>query len=89
MVKNVNTLQTEFDFENFHCVIRIANNSLFNGVTRGSSIDIDLITEKDLLPSNYENIILAAHTMEKRYFFGILKDEFLAQFDPEYLIYDN
>jgi len=84
LIKNVNTLQTEFDYENFHCAMRITNNSLYDGVTKGSSIDIDLISDQNLSASNYENIIVAAHAMEKKCFFGILKDEFLQQLNPEY-----
>jgi uncharacterized protein (TIGR04255 family) len=84
LVKNVNTLQTEFDLESLHCVVRITNNSLLNGVTKGSSIDIDLIADKNLNALNYEKIIMSAHEIGKKIFFGILKDEFLKQFNPEY-----
>lgn len=84
LIKNVNTLRTEFEVANYNCVYQITNNSLLQGKESGSSIDIDLITQTDLKSANYEKIIDEAHEMEKKLFFGILKDEFLNQLQPEY-----
>jgi uncharacterized protein (TIGR04255 family) len=84
LVKNVNTLQTEFKYDNFQCVIRITNHSYLKGVTKGSTIDIDLISDQNLNSLDFENIVFSAHELEKKCFFGILTEEFLSQFNPEY-----
>lgn len=81
-----NVLRTEFDIDNFHCVVQLTNIAMLSGKnTKGSSIDIDVICEEKLNDITcFEDIIISAHELEKKLFFSILQDDFLKQFNPEY-----
>jgi len=82
-----NVIRSEFQHEDFNCVLNAANHAELNNVKIiGSVIDIDVLYEKDpkIMLNNFPKIVDEAHTLEKRIFFGILKEDFLDQFHPEY-----
>jgi uncharacterized protein (TIGR04255 family) len=84
LIKNVNTLRTEFNIEKFRCIYQISNNSYFLNTDKGSSVDIDLIFEKNIDIANCESLIDDAHGIEKKLFFGVLQEDFLESLNPEY-----
>ncbi len=85
LIGSQNIVRSEFDYQNFKCVVQIANSATLNGKTKGSSVDIDIITDKGTtILSDFKGIVSAAHELEKKLFFSIVKPEFLKQFNPEY-----
>jgi uncharacterized protein (TIGR04255 family) len=80
-----NVLRTEFKEDGFTQILQITNNAMMNEKNSGSMIDIDIVSEaRDTILSNYLGIIDNAHDLEKKLYFGMLKEDFLAQFKPEY-----
>lgn len=82
-----NVIRSEFPHEDFNCVLNIANQAAINNVKiTGSVIDLDVLYEKDTknMLNNFLKIVDEAHNLEKRIFFGILREDFLHQFHPEY-----
>lgn len=86
LVNYQNVLRSEFDFDDFHCVIQLTNMAILaDRNTKGSSIDLDIMSEKNINGiEKFETIINSAHDLEKKLFFSILKDDFLVEFNPEY-----
>lgn len=80
-----NIIKTEFNQDDFKCILQFANKVRLNQSMSGSIIDIDISTENCLdIFSNYKNMIPLAHTTEKAIFFSILKEDFLKKYDPKY-----
>jgi len=82
-------IKTSVMNKKFANTLQIANNASMKrkGVTvRGSIIDIDFSISNpkyDILP-NLAEIIEDAHTEEKKLFYSLLKEDFIAQLNPEY-----
>lgn len=82
-----NVIRSEFEHEDFNCVLNLANNAALNNIKiTGSVIDIDVIYDKDQksMLINFLKIVSQAHDLEKKIFFGILKEKFLKRLNPEY-----
>ncbi len=80
-----NVFRTEFDFHAFRCVIQFANTALLNGSIKGSSFDVDIVSENITnIMDNFKDVIDSAHEVEKQIFFAVLKDDFLKKFNPDY-----
>ncbi len=83
-----NILRSEFNYDDFKCVVQIANNvSLGHNMQLGSNVDIDIIkvrNENDLSFSDFENSVENAHKVQKMIFFSLLKDDFLKTLKPNY-----
>lgn len=80
-----NILRTEFELDGLLHVLQITNAALLNRKVSGSTIDIDIVAEgNNVLLKDIVGIIEKAHIAEKQLFFGILKEEYLAKFNPEY-----
>lgn len=77
--------KTEIKDGDFSSTLQIANQVSLNK-NMGSIIDIDTSTSQNLELSlkNKEKIINQAHTIEKKLFFELLKDEFLQTLQPKY-----
>lgn len=85
LVGSQNIVRSEFDYQNFKCVVQLANAATMNKKTHGSSIDIDIITDKSAtILTDFKSIVKSAHDLEKKLFFGILQPDFLNTFNPEY-----
>ncbi len=91
VVEGTTNLRTELTDGDYLKIINIGNNIKvtskdYNG--SGSLIDIDCIYEFSQSESDYfneyEKVINEGHEIEKRTFFSLLKDDFLAEFNPEY-----
>jgi uncharacterized protein (TIGR04255 family) len=70
---------------NHHVQIRKDNFMVARPDRKGSIVDIDsfvLAPKTDL--KDFDKLIEVAHLEEKQIFFGLLKQEFLAQFKPQY-----
>lgn len=81
-----NVLRSEFDVDNFHCVVQLTNLAMLSDQkTKGSSIDLDVICENLEDIAMFEEVINRAHELEKKLFFSILQSDFLNEFNPEYL----
>lgn len=84
LIGNVNNVRTEFDIDKLHCIYQITNNSFLQNDQKGSCLDIDLIFENSFDIDDCDTLISAAHELEKKLFFGVLKEEFLGTLNPEY-----
>ncbi|MGK5086325.1 TIGR04255 family protein [Bdellovibrionota bacterium FG-2] len=85
LIGSNNIVRSEFNYSGFRCVIQIANGALLSGKVKGSSVDIDVISDKSgSILSDFKGIVNSAHEVEKRLFFGILNEDFLNKFNPEY-----
>ncbi|MES2614192.1 MAG: hypothetical protein V4591_02125, partial [Bdellovibrionota bacterium] len=86
LIGSQNILRSEFDYNNFKCVIQLANSATFNNITKGSSVDIDVITTRcDFNLQELQKTVVELHDMEKKLFFKILNSDFLTKnFNPEY-----
>jgi uncharacterized protein (TIGR04255 family) len=85
LVGSRNIIRTEFDYEDYKCVIQIANSAILDNKQEGSTIDIDIITDKvSVVDSSFKIAVEAAHKLEKKLFFSFLNPEFLKNFSPEY-----
>lgn len=87
LIGEQNILRSEFDIGMFRCILQIANRAEVTGNSaEGSICDIDITSDKnphDFL-SHFNDIVKNAHDLEKKIFFGILKESFLKKFNPEY-----
>ena len=84
LIGQSNIIRSEFEIETFKCALQIANTSIAN-FQQGSSIDIDILTvDSAEITSNYSSLIDNAHTLEKKIFFNLLKDDFLKSLKPVY-----
>lgn len=81
-----NVLRSEFDYNNFHCIINLTNVAIQpERNIKGSSIDLDVIYDINFENlDNSDNIINEAHDLTKKLFFIILEDDFLKELKPEY-----
>lgn len=85
LINENNVLRTEFNQKEFKHTLQIANGALFNNRVKGSSIDIDVSKEgSPIVLSDFLKLVEQAHEAEKQLFFGILKDDFLKEFNPEF-----
>lgn len=87
LIGSKNAIRSEFQHEDFNCVINLANHAALNNVKIiGSVIDVDVLYEKDpkIMLNNFLKIVDQAHILEKSIFFGIIKEDFLNKFNPEY-----
>lgn len=85
LIGSQNIVRSEFDHANFKCVIQLANATTLNNKNKGSTVDIDIITDKNTtILTDFKGIVNAAHELEKKLFFSILKPDFLNKFNPEY-----
>lgn len=91
LVEETTNLRTELTDGDYLKIVNIANNikitsKNYNGL--GSLIDIDCIYEFSPSESEYfnafEKVIDNGHEIEKQTFFSLLKEDFLADFNPEY-----
>jgi uncharacterized protein (TIGR04255 family) len=79
----------ELDNENIHIILNVGNATNIKDVqTHQSLIDIDCIRTLDCSSeqffSSYKAVIEETHEMNERVFFGLLKENFLNTFNPEY-----
>ena len=91
-LKKKNTLESQFDEDEFLCGLKLSNDVTLIGKRsqdvsvqnkeQGSIVEINIIKEKDL--ENFEKIVADAHNIEKKIFFSILKQEFLDEYNPQY-----
>ena len=80
-----NILRTEFSSDGFRNVLQIANKAKMKKKVSGSTIDIDVIFEdSSKITADFNALVDKAHNCSKRLFFGILEEEFLNTFNPEY-----
>lgn len=85
LIGSQNIMRSEFEYENFKCVVQLANSAIMNNKQKGSSIDIDVITDNNsTILSNFKAIVNTAHELEKKLFFSFVDPEFLKKFNPEY-----
>lgn len=85
LIGSQNILRSEFEYANFKCVVQLANSATLNSRQKGSSIDIDVITDNNsTILSNFKAIVNSAHDLEKKLFFSFIDPEFLKKFNPEY-----
>lgn len=85
LIGSQNIIRSEFSYENFKCVVQLANSAIMNSKQSGSTIDIDVITDNhSTILSNFKAIVNSAHDLEKKLFFSFVKPEFLQKFSPEY-----
>jgi uncharacterized protein (TIGR04255 family) len=81
--------RVEFDQSNIHTILNVSNTIIMNDAQKQYPlIDVDCINtldyEAQLFFSSYENIIDETHQVNKNVFFGLLKENFLNSFEPEY-----
>jgi len=50
----------------------------------GSSFDIDVVLEDESLSEKFMEVLEEAHTVEKKFFFDLLKEEYLKNLNTEY-----
>ncbi len=82
-----NILRSEFDYNNFKCIIQICNKVSIGPQEdeSGSSVDIDIIKEdEEAHLDKYKSYIKEAHKTQKEIFFSILNNDFLKGLNPEY-----
>lgn len=82
-------VSTSIQTGNFTSKFQISNNSKLkhnDTEKKGSVIDIDVYLEEDgnTILGQFDNILEDAHNKEKELFFGLLKNDFLEKFNPEY-----
>lgn len=81
------TFRSKLSLGKFKANLNILNNgsiSRNNISDLGSVIDIDTYNEDEIDFSDIASLIEDGHLEEKKLFFGLLKDEFLHQLNPEY-----
>ncbi|GHS84703.1 hypothetical protein FACS1894103_5570 [Campylobacterota bacterium] len=92
-ITNIPTsFHTQFDQSDIHIILNVGNvaNININGVpAQKSLIDIDCIYDFNNSSPNeffesYLEVLERIHTSNKKVFFGLLKQEFLDTFNPEY-----
>jgi len=79
----------EFDQGKIHTILNVKNAIIKNDIQAPNSlIDIDCINKLDcdnqLFFSSYQDIIDETHQVNERVFFGLLKENLLNGFEPEY-----
>lgn len=84
IAEHQNVLRTEFNLEQYTIILQVVNCVKFPQDEKGSILDIDLVTSRTDILTNLDEVIEKAHSLEKRLFFGLLKDDFLKEFNPEY-----
>lgn len=84
MIPASNIIRSEFNYQNFRCIVQLGNNTLLNNEISGSTIDLDIIKEEKMSLKELASIIDSAHELEKQIFFSLLKEDFLNEFNPEY-----
>lgn len=81
------TLKSTFEKSDFFVTLNISNDINMDKKRECSSVfDIDVFkgTDDDFDKEKLLSLINDAHRIEKSVFFGFLKDDFLAVFDPQY-----
>jgi len=86
---NPTSFFTEFEQENIHVRLNLGNQAIINGQpTTNSLIDIDCIyffnCEGNAFFSAYQEVLEKAHLVNKKIFFGLLKQNLLTSLNPEY-----
>ena len=88
LIGQKNILMSEFDYNNFGCVVQMNSNiPTINNNLSGSSIDIDIAKtykKQTGFADQYLQHIEHAHKTQKNIFFSLLKDDFLENYNPEY-----
>jgi uncharacterized protein (TIGR04255 family) len=85
LLEQKNVFRSEFNMDEFVCVVQITNNALLQNKINGSSIDIDIIIDKDdRILRDFVQLTLKAHDIERKIFFGILQEDFLSKLEPEF-----
>lgn len=86
--ENFVSYTTKILSENFDLLVQLKKDiteSTFNSEeTKGHLIDIDVSISKDIEYTDIVNCIESAHSLLKRTFFGLLKDDFIKTLNPEY-----
>jgi uncharacterized protein (TIGR04255 family) len=84
-------LKTEADVQGFMVMTNIANNtevSCAGQKREGSLLDFDVVKEnpelRTPLPTELLRVFTEANKLADNAFFGLLKEEFFARFEPEY-----
>ncbi|MDR0689260.1 MAG: TIGR04255 family protein, partial [Spirochaetaceae bacterium] len=80
---------TEFDQNNTHVVLNVSNAAIVNGRrTENSLIDIDCThdfnCDSNQFFVSYKEALENAHTVNKQVFFGLLKEDLVKTYNPEY-----
>jgi uncharacterized protein (TIGR04255 family) len=81
---------TEFEQNNTHVMLNIGNAAIVNGTqTKDSLIDIDCTHDFNCdagqFFSSYKEALENAHIANKQVFFGLLKEELLKDYGPEWI----
>jgi uncharacterized protein (TIGR04255 family) len=80
---------TELDQGPVHVLLNLGNAANVNGqATRNSLIDIDCICQfncdANVFFSSYQEKLEKAHSVNKQFFFGLMKEELVSTLKPEY-----
>lgn len=89
VISSPSSFYTEFDQDDTHIILNIGNAANVNGrQTKDSLIDIDCIhnfnCEADKFFPAYKEALENAHIVNKKVFFGLLKEELVGAYNPEY-----
>lgn len=86
LIKEGNSIASEFQYSDFLCVLKISNQHLNAAQQQTSMIDIDIIRDlSDLDKPDFKQIVLKSHDIEKTIFFSLLKEDYLKnKYNPEY-----
>ncbi|MEZ5919204.1 MAG: TIGR04255 family protein [Alphaproteobacteria bacterium] len=86
LIGEKNSISSEFSYSDFLCLLKISNLHRNQDKNQISIVDIDIIKNiSDDASPDFLDLVSRSHDAEKEIFFGLLKDEYLANnYNPEY-----